>query len=79
MTQLTFQTDNGSEFVGCFRQDRTRDGFEKEVAAFHSRHRGIPPGQWSFNSDVETIHAGDTVEATRQEAQISLDMARAAG
>jgi transposase len=57
MTRLTFQTDNGSEFIGCFRQDRTRDGFEKEVAALQSRHRRIPPGQWSYNSDVETVHA----------------------
>jgi hypothetical protein len=57
MTTLTFQTDNGSEFIGCFRQDRTRDGFEKEVASLNSRHRKIPPGQWSFNSDVETVHS----------------------
>jgi hypothetical protein len=57
MAKLTFQTDNGSEFIGCFRQDRTRDGFEKEVASLKSRHRKIPPGQWSYNSDVETVHS----------------------
>ena len=27
LKKTKFQTDNGSEFIGCFRQDRTRDGF----------------------------------------------------
>jgi glutamate 5-kinase len=26
MKRLSFQTNNGKEFIGCFRQDRTRDG-----------------------------------------------------
>jgi len=27
------------------------------VALLTGRHRKIPPGQWSYNSDVETIQA----------------------
>jgi hypothetical protein len=56
MKKLKIQTDNGHEFIGCFRQDRTRDGFEKTVAGFGSRHKRIPPRAWSYNSDVETVH-----------------------
>jgi hypothetical protein len=56
MQNLKFQTDNGSEFIGCCRQDRTRDGFEKTVEAFGSRHKRIPVRAWSYNSDVETVH-----------------------
>jgi transposase len=56
MKKLKFQTDNGSEFIGCFRQDRTRDGFERIVEAFGSQHKRIPPRAWSYNSDVETVH-----------------------
>jgi transposase len=57
MTVLVFQTDNGSEFIGCFRQDRTRDGFETVVEGFGATHKRIPPGAWSYNSDVETVHS----------------------
>jgi len=56
MKRLRFQTDNGKEFIGCFRQDRTRDGFEKVVEGFGSRHKRIPVRAWSYNSDVETVH-----------------------
>ena len=60
MKNLKFQTDNGSEFIGCFRQDRTRDGFEKTVEGFGATHKRIPPRAWSYNSDVETVH--NTIE-----------------
>ena len=56
MKKLKFQTDNGKEFRGCFRQDRTRDGFEKVVEGFGSTHKRIPVRAWSYNSDVETVH-----------------------
>ena len=56
MKQLKLQTDNGSEFIGCFRADRTRDGFESIVSSFGSTHKRIPPRAWSYNSDVETVH-----------------------
>ena len=54
--KLKFQTDNGKEFIGCFRQDRTRDGFEKTVEGFGGTHKRIPVRAWSYNSDVETVH-----------------------
>jgi transposase len=56
MKEVKFQTDNGSEFIGCFRQDGSRDGFEKTVGAFGSVHKRIPNRAWSYNSDVETVH-----------------------
>ncbi len=56
MKKLKIQTDNGSEFIGCFRQDGTRDGFEKTVEGFDSNHKRIPVKAWSYNSDVETVH-----------------------
>jgi len=48
--------DNGSEFIGCFRPDRTRDGFERIVEGFGAKHKRIPVRAWSYNSDVETVH-----------------------
>jgi len=56
LKKTKFQTDNGSEFIGCFRQDRTRDGFERIVEGFGANHKRIPPRAWSYNSDVETVH-----------------------
>jgi hypothetical protein len=56
MKKLKFQTDNGSEFIGCFRQDKSRDGFGATVAGFEASHKRIPPRAWSYNSDVETVH-----------------------
>jgi transposase len=57
LSKLKFQTDNGSEFMGCWRVDRSRDGFEKTVEGFGSTHKRIPPRAWSYNSDVETVHS----------------------
>jgi transposase len=56
MKKVKFQTDNGSEFIGCFRQDGTRDGFGATVAGFKAGHKRIPPRAFSYNSDVETVH-----------------------
>lgn len=56
LKKVKFQTDNGSEFIGCFRQDGTRDGFEATVGGFGAKHKRIPPRAWSYNSDVETVH-----------------------
>jgi len=53
---LKFQTDNGSEFIGCYRQDKTRDGFGPTVEGFGATHKRIPNRAWSYNSDVETVH-----------------------
>ena len=50
MCKLRFKTDNGSEFIGCFRDDKTRDGFEKRfagsdtaISGYH-RVRGVITG-----------------------------------
>ena len=51
-----FQTDNGSEFIGCFRKDRTRDGFERIIEGFGAKQKLIPPRARNYNSDVETVH-----------------------
>jgi transposase len=56
-TGIRFQTDNGHEFIGCTRQDGSRDGFEKTVRGFGGIHKRIPIKAWSYNSDVETVHA----------------------
>jgi transposase len=61
MKQLKIQTDNGTEFIGCFRQDRSRDGFENVVTGFGAVHKRIPVRAWSYNSDVETVHS--TIES----------------
>ena len=53
---LHFQTDNGSEFIGCTRQDGSRDGFGSTVEGFLAIHKRIPVRAWSYNSDVETVH-----------------------
>jgi transposase len=53
---IRFQTDNGHEFIGCKRQDGTRDGFGPAVEAFKALHKRIPIKAWSYNSDVETVH-----------------------
>jgi len=58
---IRFQTDNGHEFIGCTRQDGSRDGFEKTVQGFAAVHKRIPVRAWSYNSDVETVHA--TIES----------------
>jgi transposase len=61
MSRLKIQTDNGSEFIGCKRQDGSRDGFAAVVERFGSVHKRIPNRAWSYNSDVETVHS--TIES----------------
>jgi transposase len=53
---LRAQSDNGHEFIGCKRQDGSRDGFPAVVASFGTVHKRIPVRAWSYNSDVETVH-----------------------
>jgi hypothetical protein len=54
---IRFQTDNGTEFIGCTRQDGKRDGFGATVQGFKAIHKRIPVKAWSYNSDVETDHS----------------------
>ncbi len=56
MEAVTWQTDNGSEFVGSW-QAVEKSAFTGTVESFGSAHRTIPPGQHRFQADVETVHS----------------------
>ena len=55
MEGVTWQTDNGSEFVGSW-QATEESAFTRTVESFGSAHRTIPPGAHRFQADVETVH-----------------------
>lgn len=55
---VSFQTDNGTEFVDSLYHDTTL--FEQTLAKHAVRHLRIPPNAPTFNSDVESFH--NTVE-----------------
>jgi len=52
---ITVQTDNGTEFVMPARSTR-RSRFEQTLARYGVKHRLIPPGCPTYNSDVESFH-----------------------
>jgi len=56
LRDLTWQTDNGGEFVGQLQPDGSRSHFPRAVTYFGSQHERIPPGAHTFQSDVETVH-----------------------
>ena len=56
LKHLTWQTDNGSEFIGELQPDGTRSGFPQAVTYFGSQHERIPPAAHTYQSDVETVH-----------------------
>lgn len=57
MAGTTWQSDNGSEFVGSW-QAKTDSEFTKTIQAVKGQiHRTIPPGAHRFQADVETVHA----------------------
>lgn len=55
-SEITIQTDNGAEFIGCI--------FKKEPSAFtelvekiyHGKHQTIPVGKKEYNGSVENFH-----------------------
>jgi len=53
---VTWQTDNGGEFIGELQQDGSRSGFPAAVTFFGSQHVRIPPAAHTYQSDVETVH-----------------------
>lgn len=55
LSKVTVQTDNGSEFVGNWRQ-RDASLFTKVAKTFGMRHDRIPPRRCTYNSDVESSH-----------------------
>jgi len=57
LARTTWQSDNGSEFVGSW-QAKEDSAFTQAIEAVPGqRHRTIPPGQHRFQADVETVHA----------------------
>jgi len=56
LRDLTWQTDNGGEFVGELQPDGSRSRFPRAVTYFGSQHERIPPGAHTYQSDVETVH-----------------------
>ena len=56
LSQATWQTDNGSEFIGSW-QAKHDSRFTQVVQAIPGlQHRTIPPGAHRFQADVETVH-----------------------
>ncbi len=56
LPDLTWQTDNGGEFIGELQPDGSRSHFPAAVAFFGSQHERIPPAAHTYQSDVETVH-----------------------
>jgi len=56
MRRVTWQTDNGSEFVGSW-QAVENSAFTSTLESYGCTHRTIPPGQHRFQADVETVHS----------------------
>jgi transposase len=56
LRDLTWQTDNGGEFIGELQPDGSRSHFPAAVAFFGSQHDRIPPAAPTYQSDVETVH-----------------------
>ncbi len=56
LRDLTWQTDNGGEFIGELEPDGSRSHFPAAVTYFGSQHERIPPGAHTYQSDVETVH-----------------------
>jgi transposase len=56
LRDLTWQTDNGAEFIGEQQPDGSRSHFPAAVTYFGSQHERIPPAAHTYQSDVETVH-----------------------
>ncbi len=56
MAKTTWQSDNGSEFIGSW-QAKHDSAFTQTIQRVKGQiHRTIPPGQHRFQADVETVH-----------------------
>jgi len=57
LNEVIFQTDNGTEFVGPPNMKAQKSAFVELIEdTFQARHMRIPPGQCTWNSDVEAFH-----------------------
>ena len=66
LSQVTAQTDNGSEYGGVMRK-RGTDAFTAVVEAAGARHTFISPGASTCNAEVEAFHGRIEEEFYRQE------------
>lgn len=56
LDKVRFQYDNGPEFIGhIYKKDYSK--FEKLLMSYGADINRIPVGEWSWNADVETVHA----------------------
>lgn len=56
LSEVGFQSDNGSEYSGGKDQHGQPRGFKPTVEAHGLTHAFIPPSAHTYNSDVETVH-----------------------
>ncbi len=62
LSKTTWQTDNGSEFVGSWQSSGPSAFIRLIESVPGSRHKAIPPGAHRFQSDVETFHSLEETE-----------------
>jgi hypothetical protein len=56
LSKVTWQMDNGSEFIGSW-QAKESSAFTLAIESIPGQtHRTIPPGEWTYQADVETVH-----------------------
>ncbi len=73
LSKTTWQTDNGSEFVGSWQSSGPSAFMSLVESVPGQRHRAIPPGAHRFQSDVETFHSLEETEFLEVEGFGSLD------
>lgn len=56
LSEVGFQSDNGSEYAGGKDQHGQPHGFKPTVEGHGLTHSFIPPSAHTYNSDVETVH-----------------------
>jgi transposase len=57
LSEVVFQTDNGSEFVGSTNMKAEKSAFTELIEdVFKAKHERIPPRCCTWNSDVEAFH-----------------------
>ena len=55
-SEITIQTDNGSEFIGSITK-KEPSGFEELIEnIYHGKHQTIPIGKKEYNGSVENFH-----------------------
>lgn len=56
LKRSSFQSDNGSEFVGSTKKKKRLSAFEQVLADYGIHHSRIPPHSPTYNSEVEASH-----------------------